>query len=95
MIDWIFEIVQDRNIRKAQDDAASARIEAQRFRSRTTRQGGEIAKLRKEVAQLALTCQALWEITREQSGLSDEAIEQKIREVDGRDGKVDGRMGKS
>ena len=43
---------------------------------------------------LALKCQALWELIRDNTKLTDEDIENKIGEVDLRDGVSDGKMTK-
>ena len=42
--------------------------------------------------QLALISQAIFELLRETSGLTDEQLKKKIIEIDGRDGEVDGRI---
>ena len=45
------------------------------------------------VESLALTCQALWEVARDHSRLSDEQLLAKVSEIDLRDGVADGKMG--
>jgi hypothetical protein len=50
----------------------------------------EIRVLEQRVGRLALTSIALAEILRDQLGISGEVIEAKIREIDLRDGKLDG-----
>ena len=52
----------------------------------------DIAELEERLDQLALKCQALWELLREESNLKDEDIYQRIHEVDLRDGVADGKM---
>lgn len=44
------------------------------------------------IDKLALTCQALWEILRDNTGLTDEMLLQKVQEIDLRDGQADGKM---
>ncbi|MCO6455703.1 MAG: hypothetical protein J5I93_10450 [Pirellulaceae bacterium] len=44
---------------------------------------------------LALTCQAMWEILRERGGLNGEDLNQKVQEIDLRDGKLDNRLNRS
>jgi ribosomal protein L32 len=39
-----------------------------------------------------LTCQALREILRDNTGLTDEMLLQKVQEIDLRDGRADGKM---
>ncbi|MBN1516746.1 hypothetical protein JXA32_09280 [Candidatus Sumerlaeota bacterium] len=42
--------------------------------------------------RIALICQAMWELLREHTGMSDEDVMQKMAEIDLRDGKEDGKM---
>ena len=51
-----------------------------------------VSQLEDKIDQLALTCQALWEVVRDQTGLDDSDILEKLNEVDLRDGKADGKM---
>jgi len=44
---------------------------------------------------LALVCQALWEILRDKTSLTEDQLEEKIMEIDLRDGKKDGKMGRA
>ena len=44
------------------------------------------------IDKLSLTCQALWEILRDNTGLTDEMLLQKVQEIDLRDGQADGKM---
>src|SRR5687768_11321747 len=43
--------------------------------------------------RLALLCQAMWEMLRERVEFSDDQLAAKVREVDLRDGREDGRRG--
>ena len=52
-----------------------------------------VKDLDEQVARLRLFNQALWEMLCEKHGLSKTDLEQRILEIDGRDGRVDGRMG--
>ena len=54
-------------------------------RSRTTPPAEDIERLR-------LACQAMWELLRDKHGLSDDDIEDKIQEIDLRDGVADNKM---
>jgi hypothetical protein len=57
---------------------------------------GEVLRLEAKIDGLALVCQALWELLRQETGLKDADIAKKMAEVDLRDGKRDGRiMGKA
>ena len=53
----------------------------------------EMRRLHDRIDTLALTCQALWEMLRERTGLSDADIESRMQEIDLRDGIADGKMG--
>lgn len=53
---------------------------------------GEVVRLEAKIDKLALVSQALWELIRENTKLSDGDIERKIEEIDIRDGRKDGRM---
>jgi len=41
---------------------------------------------------ITLACQAMWELLQESQGLTNDQLQQKMEEVDLRDGKLDGRM---
>lgn len=51
-----------------------------------------VKDLDEQVARLRLFNQALWELLCERGGMDRAELEQRICEIDGRDGKVDGRM---
>ena len=53
-----------------------------------------VRKLRRSVDSLTLTCAAMWELQRDQSGSADKALIEKMQEIDLRDGKLDGKMTK-
>ena len=52
----------------------------------------EIQDARRRCEALTIATQALWELLREHHRLPDEAILQKMREVDLRDGRADGKL---
>ncbi len=72
---------------------ADARSAADAAGSRIDNQAATTDELKRSVDRLALACQAMWELLRDQAGIADQDLEAKILEVDGRDGKVDGRVG--
>jgi hypothetical protein len=43
--------------------------------------------------RLGLLCQAMWEMLRDRAEFSDDQLAAKVREVDLRDGREDGRIG--
>ena len=45
-----------------------------------------------KVDRLALLCRAMWELIRERNGLSEEALIDKVKEVDLLDGSRDGKI---
>ena len=52
----------------------------------------DIKALQRQVDRLSLACQAMWELVRERTGRSEAQLEQKILEIDLRDGKADGKL---
>jgi hypothetical protein len=52
----------------------------------------EVLRLESKIDRLALISQALWELLREKTSLSDQDIETKMTEIDLRDGRKDGRI---
>jgi hypothetical protein len=82
----LWDLIQQRQIGKANQAATQASSSA-------TRNQTEIAELERVVESLMLSCQAMWELLREQTNLTDEALLRRMQEVDLRDGTRDGRMG--
>lgn len=64
-------------------DKASRKVEAS---------ADQIKQLTRHVERLSLACQSMWELLREKNGLTEEELEQRILEVDLRDGQADGKM---
>ncbi len=56
------------------------------------RLSAEIRRLERRADQSALVCQALWELLRENTSLTDSDFVRRIHEIDLRDGVADGRM---
>ena len=52
----------------------------------------ELRTHQRQIEHLTLLCQSMWEVLREQTGLSDLELRAKVTEVDSRDGKVDGKI---
>ena len=75
-----------------QSQIHDANASASRAESKTKLANYEIARVEDKIESLALTCQALWEITRDHTGLSDEQLLAKVSEIDLRDGTADGKM---
>ena len=51
-----------------------------------------IARLEAKIDGLALVSQAMWELLRERTQLTENDIRAKVSEIDARDGRLDGRM---
>lgn len=60
--------------------------------STTTIMAGDIRDLRAQLERLTLMNQALWELLRDRLQISDAELEQKVGEVDLRDGVADGKL---
>ena len=60
--------------------------------SKADRYATDIADISRKVDRLSLACQAMWELLRDRSELTEDDIEAKILEIDGRDGRVDGKI---
>ncbi len=87
-----FDIRQQIGIDAAKREAAGAKSKADRtedkvdnFQRTTERQ----------ISHLTLLCQSMWELLREQSGLTDNQLRAKIADIDTRDGRVDGKINPS
>ncbi|AQT68408.1 hypothetical protein STSP2_01568 [Anaerohalosphaera lusitana] len=50
-----------------------------------------ITHLETALAKTLTICEALWEIMRDENGYTDAMIQAKVRQIDNRDGKQDGR----
>jgi hypothetical protein len=84
-MDFLIDLHQQGQINQAQNRAAQAQSVAEQLR-------WELDTLKRKSDSLTLACQALWEIVRTQTGLSDTAILEKMRDIDIRDGKLDNRI---
>lgn len=81
-----WDIRQDQEIRDAKDAA-------DRSARRTHSAQEDVGELRAGVDRLALVNQALWELLRDRTELTDADLKAKVEEVDRRDGRLDGRAG--
>lgn len=82
----LWDLLQQRQIGEAKQTASEAAGSARKVENQT-------AELSRTVESLTLSCQAMWELLRERSGLTDEMLMQRMQEIDLRDGKADGKMG--
>lgn len=68
----------------ATSQAASAKSKAQSNQVK-------LKWLEENLSRTLMICEALWEILRDEHGLSDDKIAEKIEEIDMRDGVLDGK----
>jgi hypothetical protein len=88
MVD-IWDVFQQGQIEAASSAAGAARDTALNAHEKVQR---EVHRLESKIDGLALVSQALWELVREHTSLTDADIRAKIGEIDARDGRVDGRI---
>lgn len=81
----LIDLYQQSQLIKSQSKAAQALAKA-------SHPEVEVDDLVRRTEAVALATQALWEIVRDQFGLSDDVLLRKMFEVDLRDGALDGRM---
>ncbi len=92
MFEFIYDISQSGRISQANNTADSARHLATRAESETHRLTNKVAALEQQTERLSLTLMAMAEILSQYPGITAEALEAKVREIDLRDGKLDGRL---
>jgi hypothetical protein len=85
----LWDVYQQRQISDATSSAEDAKRDASHANERLR---GEVLRLEAKIDGLALICQALTEILRDSGGVSEASIEAKMREIDDRDGRSDGRI---
>lgn len=71
--------------------AIGAAADAQRAATQARDAEQRVKALEHSLAKTMLICESLWEILRDRVGVSDEILFEKIREVDLRDGVLDGK----
>jgi len=72
--------------------AMRAESSADRANMKADRQSYKLQDVSDQVDRLSLACQAMWELIRDRTNITEEDLEKKIVEIDGRDGKVDGKI---
>lgn len=80
-----WELYQTRQIGSARRQAEKASADADRVVT-------NMLLLENKVESLALACQSLWELLRENTQLTEQDLEAKMEQVDLRDGRKDGKM---
>ena len=85
-MDLIWDYMQERQIADNRTAAELAAAKADGVR-------GQSQQLERDIQSLSLACQAMWELLRDHSDLTENDLKAKILEIDARDGVIDGRMG--
>ncbi len=75
-----------------QHETASASRLAEKSAHQTTTLAARVTELESALDRLLLVTRSVWEIARDQAGLTDDALLRKIEEVDIRDGVKDGKL---
>ena len=84
-MDLFIDAHQYGRIAQAQRDATTARHKAETFDQR-------LHDAERRLDRLSLACQALWELLKERTDLTQEQVYSKMDEVDQRDGRKDGKI---
>lgn len=85
MLDWLLELQQWRHIIDANQAAGRGQREAREGR-------GHTEDLAARLDALSLASIAMWEILHEKLGVTEQELMDRMREIDLRDGKQDGRL---
>jgi len=88
----MFEFIN--NLQDTWEDGriSSARQESEKALKHSEIVARQLLTHQRQLEHLTLLCQSMWEVLREQTGLSDSELRAKVTEVDIRDGKVDGKI---
>lgn len=80
-----WEIYQWKEISNARQQAGRAELKSEQLHH-------NIALLEDKIESLALACQSLWELLRDNTDLTEAELNAKIQEIDLRDGRQDGKL---
>lgn len=83
--DFLWNIGQQKQISNLRGEVDQASRDARWART-------ENLDLHVSLERLALTCRAMWELVSEQLSISEEDLVARVKEIDLRDGRLDGRM---
>ena len=84
LFSFFWDLSQEQRLREARSTADGHAVDNRATRS-------ELGEVRDAAERLALVNQALWEIVQERLGLDADDREAMVREIDARDGRIDGR----
>ena len=85
MFDILWDLHQQRRINEASDQAARGESEAKQA-------AREVRELQARVDALTLACTTMWSLMQTKLGMTDQEFGARLREIDLRDGKLDGRI---
>lgn len=67
-------------------------LASERSSAKSDRAVSAVRDMEDRIERLQLGCQAMWELIRDRTQITEHDLEAKILEIDARDGKVDGKM---
>jgi hypothetical protein len=73
-------------------DVMGAQAKAESAKDTANAVQKELSALKRRTDFLSVACQAMWELLCERANLTDKDIQEKIQEVDLRDGNADGKI---
>ncbi len=71
---------------------AATRLDAQSARRQAREAAVTVSSLEDRVDQLTLACMAMWSLLREKTGLTEEELLERIKQIDLADGEEDGKI---
>lgn len=81
----IWDLYQQQQINSTERTATDAK-------SKVERHANHIEDLQQHVERLSLASQAMWELLKTRTALTEADLETKILEIDARDGRIDGKI---
>jgi len=85
MFDLLWDIHQQYRINEVDAMASRGASEAKQV-------AGEVRELQARVDALTLACTTMWSLMQSRLGMTDKEFGERLREIDLRDGKLDGRI---
>lgn len=90
--DMFWELYQMNAIRRTHHSAGEANLNARDAKRTADGLRSDVQSLQRQIDSLTLACQAMWELFSESTGSDEAQLLQRMTEIDGRDGKPDGRI---
>jgi len=79
---------------RQQQRIGQAEAAADKVRSKAAEAKRDVQDLDNRVDKLTLACMAMWELLKEKTGLTEEDLMERIRQIDLSDGRADGKVQK-